>query len=230
MKVMTNKNILLDIKEPMLHADMMEYLDALSTKYRFLRIIYIGKSPHGKSIPMIKIGTGEKNIIYTAGITGSEMVTSIMLMRFINEFSEFVRTEQRVYNVGAEYLFKTRSIYIAPMINPDSIDMYKSDNNHKPDLRPIIGFVNTLNNIKLMNTFRLCGDYIACPDVNIFRMGSLIKLFARMTGCKITDTPCVFEILNSKNFPIFDISCNNDELFKSYMRVRELLFTAPVLC
>lgn len=235
---MTNKNILLEYREPMLHGDMMEYLDIFSTRYRFLRIIYIGRSPYGKSIPVIKIGTGEKNIIYTAGVNGSEMLTSIMMMRFINEFCELMKTEQRVYNVGIDYIFNTRSLYIIPMVNPDSIEKCKFEGNDqsKPDIKPVVGFVDSLSNVKLMTTYRTCGDYITCPDINAFRMQSLIKLYARMTGCNISDLPCVYNcncnsnILNLKKFPIFDISCDNNEFYKSYMRLREFLFTAPILC
>ena len=226
---MINKNVLLEYKEPMCHNDMMEYLEVLSTRYRFLRIIYIGKSMHGKSIPIVKIGTGEKNIIYTAGVNGNEMLTGIMMMRFINEFCEYIRTEQRVYNVSLDYIFRTRSIYIAPMINPDGVEMRRFDreDKSKADIKPIAAFAETLSNIKLMAAFRLNGNYIACPDINAEGMQSLTKLYARMTGCEITDNPCV---INSKNFPVFDISCGSGELFTTYMRVREFLFTAPILC
>lgn len=230
---MTGKNFLLEYKEPVLHGDMMEYLDILSTRYRFLRVIYIGKSMQGKSVPVIKIGNGDKSIVYTAGITGSEMMTSIVMLRFINEFCELLRTEQRVYNIGIDYIYKTRSLYIIPMVNPDSVELCRTGiiDNSPPDIRPVTGFVSSLSGVKLMNTFRMCGNYITCPDINIFRMQSLIKLYARMTGCIISpDLPCVYNMLASKNFPIFEISFDNGELFKTYMSIRELLFTGPILC
>ena len=118
------------------------------------------------------------------------------------------------------------------MINPDSIENYgydKKDLVH-PDTKPIIEFGDTLSNIKLLMTLRANGDYITCPDINEFRMKSTIKLFARMTGCKITDFPCVYDVMSSKKTPVFDVSCDNVKFFESYMRMRELLFTAPVLC
>jgi Zinc carboxypeptidase. len=213
--------VLLEYREPMFHYDMMEYLDILNTRYNFMRIIYIGKSPHGKSIPAIKIGMGDKNIIYTAGLSGNEMLTSIAAMRFINEYCEFIRTEQRIYNIEAEYIFRTRSVYVIPMVNPDSIEISRFLREHKTsgDLGQITPFIDTLKNIKLLASLRLIGDYVNCADIN---MRSLIKLFARMTGNDVTESP---------NVDIgFEISCDEAELFKLYMRLREFLFTAPVLC
>ena len=223
--------VLLDCREPMFHYDMMGYLDILSIRYRFLRVIYIGKSSQGKSIPAVKIGTGDKNIIYTAGINGNETLTSIAAVRFINELCEFIRTGRRVYNISAEYIFRTRSIYVVPMVNPDGIELSRFDRIDKsdPDTGNIEVFANTLSNVKLLAALRLQlkGNYVACADINGEGMRSLAKLYARMTGNVVADFPCVFR----RNYRYaFDISCDDTELFAFYMRLREFLFTAPVLC
>jgi len=223
--------VLLEFREPMFHYDMMGYLDVLVARYKFLRVIYIGKSPHGKSIPAVRIGTGEKNIIYTAGINGNEILTSAAAMRFINELCEFIRTEQHAYNVGTEYIFRTRSIYVIPMVNPDSIEMSRFGRIDKndPDTEHIMAFTDTLSKVKLLTALRLCGNYISYADINGEAIRSLAKLYARMTGSIITGFPCVYKC-KCGNIPIFDISCDDTELFKLYTRLREFLFTAPILC
>ena len=79
----------------------------------------LGKSFWDAEIPLIRIGQGEKAILYVGGHHGMETVTSAVLLRFAFELCEAAAKGRRLYNVSCEYLVRHRSIYILPLLNPD---------------------------------------------------------------------------------------------------------------
>ena len=117
----TQKNIL-ELKTPLDHAHMMRYIDVLSERYTFLSITGLGESILGKSIPVITLGEGKKSLVYVGAHHGMEWLTSVILLRFINEFCELYSRGSKVYNCSLNYMFSTRSIHIIPMLNPDGVD------------------------------------------------------------------------------------------------------------
>jgi hypothetical protein len=203
----------------MKYGELMDNIDELSTRYRYLRLIYIGRSPQGRTVPLIKIGVGEKSIFYTGGTAGGEMYMNAVLLRFINEYCELLRTNQRVYNIGAEYLYKTRSIYISPMANPDGTEPFNP--------AVIKNFTDTLDDLKLLVTFRENGSRIIRENDGVIKSATMGKMFHRMTGAVLTEGLPVLD--GNKKFPAFDVEINGEEYFQTYMRIRELLYTAPIL-
>jgi g-D-glutamyl-meso-diaminopimelate peptidase len=117
----TQKNIL-ELKTPLDHAQMMRYIAVLSERYPFLSVTVLGESILGRSIPIITLGEGKKSLVYVGSHHGMEWITSVILLRFINEFCELYYRGSKVYNYALSYLFSTRSIHIIPMLNPDGVD------------------------------------------------------------------------------------------------------------
>ncbi len=117
----TQKNIL-ELKTPLDHAHMMRYITVLSERYTFLSVTALGESILGRSIPIITLGEGKKALVYVGAHHGMEWITSVILLRFINEFCELYSRETKIYNYALSYLFSTRSIHIIPMLNPDGVD------------------------------------------------------------------------------------------------------------
>ena len=82
----------------------------------------IGESIFGKSIPIITLGEGKKAVLYVGAHHGMEWITSVLLLRFINEYCELYSSTRRIYSYDLGYLFSTKTIYIIPMLNPDGVD------------------------------------------------------------------------------------------------------------
>lgn len=117
----TDKNIL-DYKQPLDYPRMMKYLDVFCGRYPFMSLTGIGESIFGRTIPLVTLGRGEKSVLYVGAHHGMEWITSVLLMRFINEYCELYKSKSRIFNYTLGYLFDSRTIYIVPMLNPDGVD------------------------------------------------------------------------------------------------------------
>ena len=113
---------ILDYKLPMDYALMMEYINEFSERYSFMSVSSIGESIMGRSIPIITLGEGNKSLLYVGAHHGMEWITTVLLLRFINEYCELMKKNSRIYTYTLSYLFSTKTIYIIPMLNPDGVD------------------------------------------------------------------------------------------------------------
>ena len=98
-------------------------ISRLKIVYPFLDIGTIGNSVLGKNIPYIKIGNGARQVLYHASIHANEWITSVLLMKFIENFCKAYVHNVNIYGYSAQDLFNKVSLYIVPMVNPDGVDL-----------------------------------------------------------------------------------------------------------
>lgn len=102
---------------------MMRNINALVTKYSFLEYTYYGKSVMGKNLPVIRIGNGKREIFYSASIHANEWINSVLFMKFIEEFAKAYAENKKIFGYDPKKIFSEVSIYLAPMTNPDGVDL-----------------------------------------------------------------------------------------------------------
>ena len=106
-----------------IHSIMISNIRALNTIYPFLQTFNIGYSYLNKSIPCIRFGNGSTKVFYNAAIHANEWITAVVLMKFVEDLCKAYVLNSNIYGVNARYLYNNVSIYIAPMVNPDGIDL-----------------------------------------------------------------------------------------------------------
>ena len=116
----TSKSIL-DYPLPLTAERMTAYLSCFAERYPFLEFGMLGESVLGRAIPTVTLGEGKKTFLYIGTHHAMEWITSVLLLRFINEYAEAYRDGRRIYNVHLPYLFKERRIIVIPMLNPDGV-------------------------------------------------------------------------------------------------------------
>ena len=98
-------------------------ISSFSTIFPFISVGSIGKSVMGKDIPYLRIGTGKKEVFYSAAIHANEWITSPVIMKFIENLALSYVNDGYIYGYLARNLLNSVSIYIVPMVNPDGVDL-----------------------------------------------------------------------------------------------------------
>ncbi len=105
------------------HDILCNDIKLLKNKYTFMQTGIIGKSVMKKDIPYIKLGNGNKEIIYTYSIHGNEWITSILCMKFVEQLCKAYVNNEKKYIYNVKELFEKCSLYLVPMLNPDGVNL-----------------------------------------------------------------------------------------------------------
>ena len=96
---------------------------SLCSEYTFLRPFPLGTSVAGRTLTAIRWGDGEKRIFLNGAHHGTEWITSMLLMRMLEEFCIGYRNGTSIGNVHFPTLFHEITLVICPMVNPDGVDL-----------------------------------------------------------------------------------------------------------
>ncbi len=104
---------------------LAEYMGELAVQYPEVELGYIGTSILERPIPVMTIGENKTNrgVLYLGGIHGTDNLTPAVLLRFVNDYVDFLKSGKRMYSVNLPYLFAHRTIHVIPMLNPDGYEI-----------------------------------------------------------------------------------------------------------
>lgn len=108
---------------------LRQNLILLNHTYPFLNIQVVGNSVLGKPIYVIKLGKGPNKVFYSGSIHANEWITSVLLMKFIENYCDAYVSDSSLYGYPIRQLFNSTSIYIMPMVNPDGVDLVNGNIN-----------------------------------------------------------------------------------------------------
>lgn len=103
---------------------MWKGIEQLAEKYsHIMSYSSYGSSVQGRSLPLVKIGTGSKKGLVVAGMHGSEHITTAYAMRCIEEYCRAYDKGGSYGNYNIKQLLTTYTLYIVPNCNPDGSEI-----------------------------------------------------------------------------------------------------------
>ncbi len=102
---------------------LRQNLNVLLRTFPFLNLQIVGISVLGRPIYALKLGRGQKKVFYSASYHANEWITSVLLMKFVEDYCDAYMNNGSLYGYRVSNLFNSVSIYIMPMVNPDGVDL-----------------------------------------------------------------------------------------------------------
>jgi g-D-glutamyl-meso-diaminopimelate peptidase len=98
-----------------------ETILALTRTYPFCRSEVLTTTAYGRPVRTLVIGNGPRKVIYTAAHHANEWITTPVLLKFVEEFAEAIRSGGSIFGTDARRLAAQTTIYTVPMVNPDGV-------------------------------------------------------------------------------------------------------------
>ena len=98
-------------------------LRGLAARYPFLTLSEYGKSVMGKPLYALRFGRGDTQLLYNAAHHANEWITCPLLLRFVETLCAAYAAGDGVYGYGAQALHDAVTLTVAPMVNPDGVDL-----------------------------------------------------------------------------------------------------------
>lgn len=98
-------------------------VEGLHVRYPFIRYEQAGQSVLGKSLWVLRIGQGRKQVFYNASFHANEWINTPMLFRFLEEYGESLVSGRSLYGHSAGRLFAAYELFCMPLVNPDGVDL-----------------------------------------------------------------------------------------------------------
>lgn len=102
---------------------LQNVVQGLAARYPFIAVSSLGRSVMGKELYSLKIGSGVSEVFYNAAFHANEWITTPVLLKFAEQYAKAYSQGGSVNGVSAFALYNTATLYIAPMVNPDGVDL-----------------------------------------------------------------------------------------------------------
>lgn len=114
------------IKDKYGYEDMQNDLKELKKIYPEMQLVNTGSSVLGRSIPAVRLGYGPKEVHYNGSFHANEWITTVLLMRFIEEYLKANREKRSIGDFYIPDLHNKTSLWIVPLVNPDGVDLVQN--------------------------------------------------------------------------------------------------------
>ena len=100
-----------------------EMILAIVEAYPFCRTEVLTQTAFGRPLRTLVIGNGPRKVIYSAAHHANEWITSLLILKFAEEFAEAIASNGQIGGMDAGELAKTATVYMVPMVDPDGVDL-----------------------------------------------------------------------------------------------------------
>ena len=110
-------------------------IHGLSARYPFLKTGSAGKSIMGRNLHTLSIGTGKNQVFYNAAHHANEWITSVILMKFLEDYARAYAFSGTIFGTSARDLYEITTLFIMPMVNPDGVSLVTGELRSGPSYR-----------------------------------------------------------------------------------------------
>lgn len=91
--------------------------------YPFCRTALLTRTAFGRPIRTLELGTGSRRVLYTAAHHANEWITSLVLLKFAEEFAIAMENGGSLFGADARALARSATVCLIPMMDPDGVDL-----------------------------------------------------------------------------------------------------------
>ncbi|MGM0369351.1 MAG: M14 family zinc carboxypeptidase [Bacillota bacterium] len=93
----------------------------LQQKYQSLTVTSYGKSLASQKLYLLKLGSGSKKIAVVGGVHGREGITSLLILKLVEDYLNHQNKEIAGYNLAT--ILNQVTFYFIPLANPDGVEI-----------------------------------------------------------------------------------------------------------
>ncbi len=126
------------------YAGLIEVMRNLDSRYA--RVFSFGASVQGRPLLCAAIGNGEKKIFLNGAHHALEWITASLLASWCEDFTASIAASGEIGGRRASELYEKCTYYIAPMINPDGVNIVINGlNEDNPDYEAVLQMLRGAN-------------------------------------------------------------------------------------
>ncbi|SDD51029.1 g-D-glutamyl-meso-diaminopimelate peptidase [Terribacillus halophilus] len=133
-------------RQPYDYATCLQDIRSLHQLFPFFTMRTIYKSILGKPVTELRIGKGKKRMHINASFHGNEWITSLALIRFVNDYLAAVTHDKEFFGYPASKLYRDVTLSIVPMVNPDGVDLVIHGSKAAHEYEELVHFLNEGSN------------------------------------------------------------------------------------
>ena len=98
-------------------------IQGLTARYPFLSHRVLTTTAYGRPVSLLKIGQGDRSVLYNASHHANEWITTPLLMKFLEDYAMAISEKESIGGLNANALFRRTQLYLVPMVDPDGVDL-----------------------------------------------------------------------------------------------------------
>ena len=98
-------------------------IQGLTARYPFLSHRVLTTTAYGRPVSLLKIGRGNRSVLYNASHHANEWITTPLLMKFLENYAAAISEGESIGGLDANSLFQRTQLYMVPMVDPDGVDL-----------------------------------------------------------------------------------------------------------
>lgn len=100
-----------------------KYIEQLSAEYPFIEVSVVSRTCLGRGIFSLSIGSKKNSVLLAGGFHGSEWISCLVLLRFIERLSFCIKNKRQMRSVDASRAFSALGVTVIPCVNPDGTEI-----------------------------------------------------------------------------------------------------------